>query len=89
LNRCGQRRISEHAAQLLQALLHQRYKLRRSIVFTSNRVVQDWGGYLGDATMATTILERLMHRCALLEFEGMNYRLEKAAARLAITPDPA
>jgi hypothetical protein len=33
-----------------------------AIVVTSNRVVQDWGKYLGDATMATTILDRLMHR---------------------------
>ena len=83
------RRISEHAAELLQALVHQRYKLRRSIVITSNRIVQDWGRYLGDATMATTILDRLMHRCAMLEFEGKSYRLKEAAARLAITPDPA
>jgi DNA replication protein DnaC len=45
-------------------------KLRRAIVITSNRVVQDWGKYLGDATMASTILDRLMHRCAMLEFEG-------------------
>lgn len=52
------RRISEHAAEVLQAIVHQRYKLRRSIVITSNRVVQDWGKYLGDATMATTILDR-------------------------------
>lgn len=29
-------RISEHAAEELQAIVHQRYKLRRSIVFTSN-----------------------------------------------------
>ena len=36
----------------------------------SNRVVQDWGKYLGDATMATTILDRLMHRCTMLEFKG-------------------
>jgi len=43
---------------------------RRSIVVTSNRVVQDWGKYLGDNTMSTTILDRLMHRSALLEFEG-------------------
>ena len=41
------RRISEHAAEVLQAVVHQRYKLRRSIVVTSNRVVQDWGRYLG------------------------------------------
>ena len=54
--------------------------MRRSIVITSNRVVQDWGRYLGDATMATTILDRLMHRCAMLEFEGKSYRLKEAAA---------
>lgn len=81
------RRISEHAAELLQALVHQRYKLRRSIVITSNRIVQDWGRYLGDATMATTILDRLMHRCAMLEFEGKSYRLKEAAARLVTTTD--
>jgi DNA replication protein DnaC len=81
------RRISEHAAELLQAIVHQRYKLRRAIVITSNRVVQDWGKYLGDATMATTILDRLMHRCAMLEFEGKSYRLKEAAARIAVTPE--
>ncbi|WP_342133648.1 IS21-like element helper ATPase IstB [Hydrogenophaga sp. OTU3427] len=77
------RRISEHAAEVLQAIVHQRYKLRRAIVVTSNRVVQDWGRYLGDATMATTILDRLMHRCTMLEFEGKSYRLKEAAARIA------
>jgi len=81
------RRISEHAAEVLQAIVHQRYKLRRSVVVTSNRVVQDWGRYLGDATMATTILDRLMHRCTMLEFEGKSYRLKEAAARLAINPE--
>jgi len=81
------RRISEHAAEVLQAIVHQRYKLRRAIVVTSNRVVQDWGRYLGDATMATTILDRLMHRCTMLEFEGKSYRLKEAAARIAIGPD--
>ncbi len=81
------RRISEHAAEVLQAIVHQRYKLRRSVVVTSNRVVQDWGRYLGDATMATTILDRLMHRCTMLEFEGKSYRLKEAAARIAINPE--
>lgn len=48
-----------------------------------NRVIQDWGKYLGDNTMATTILDRLMHRAAMLEFEGKSYRLKEAAARIA------
>ena len=81
------RRISEHAAEVLQAIVHQRYKLRRSIVVTSNRVVQDWARYLGDATMATTILDRLMHRCTMLEFEGKSYRLKEAAARIVISTE--
>lgn len=80
------RRISDSAGEWLQTLIHQRYKLRRSIVVTSNRVVQDWGKYLGDNTMATTILDRLMHRSHLLEFEGKSYRLKEAATRFAQTP---
>ena len=72
--------------ELLQTLVHQRYKTRRSIVVTSNRVVQDWGKYLGDNTMATTILGRLMHRSHLLEFEGKSYRLKEAATRFALQP---
>jgi len=67
------RRISETAAEVLQTIVHQRYKLRGSILLTSNRVVQDWGKYLGDATMASTILDRLMHRAVMLEFEGKSY----------------
>ena len=79
------RRITNEAAEVLQAIVHQRYKLRRAIVVTSNRVVQDWGKYLGDMTMASTILDRLMHRCTMLEFEGKSYRLKEAAARIAIS----
>jgi len=33
--------------------------------------------------MATTILDRLMHHAAMLEFEGKSYRLKEAAARIA------
>ena len=80
------RRISDSAGELLQTLVHQRYKARRSLVVTSNRVVQDWGKYLGDNTMASTILDRLMHRSHLLEFEGRSYRLKEAATRFAQHP---
>ena len=83
------RRITSEAADVLQAIVHQRYKLRRALVVTSNRVVQDWGKYLGDMTMASTILDRLMHRCTMLEFEGKSYRLKEAAARIAMNAEPS
>jgi hypothetical protein len=44
------------AGELLRTLVHQRYKLKRSIVVTK---------HLGDHTMASTILDRLMHRARL------------------------
>jgi DNA replication protein DnaC len=76
------RLVADASAEMLQSVVHQRYKLRRSIVVTSNRVVQDWGKYLGDNIMSGTILDRLMHRSVLLEFEGKSYRLKEAATRL-------
>jgi len=82
------RRISDASAELLQHIVHQRYKRRGSIVVTSNRIVQDWGKYLRDATMGTTILDRLMHRCVMLEFEGKSYRLKEAASRIALNVEP-
>ena len=81
------RRIADVSAEVLQTIVHQRYKLRRSIIITSNRVVQDWGKYLADNTMASTILDRLMHRAHMLEFEGKSYRLKEAALRIATTTE--
>ncbi len=78
--------IPEGAGELLQSIIHQRYKLRRSVIVTSNRIIEDWAAYLGDTIMATTILDRLMHRNHELEFEGKSYRLKEAAEKLARKP---
>lgn len=80
------KRLPEGGAERLQSLIHQRYKLRRSLIVTSNRVIADWGSYLGDNTTATTLLDRLMHRSHLLEFQGRSYRLKEAAEKLARKP---
>jgi DNA replication protein DnaC len=77
------RRIAQDAADQLQSIVHKRYKLRRSLLITSNRIIADWTPYLGDSALASTILDRLMHRSVLIEFKGRSYRLKEAAARLA------
>lgn len=83
------RRIAQESTDQLQALVHQRYKLRRSTLITSNRIIADWDKYLGDAALAGTILDRLMHRSVLLEFKGRSYRLKEAASRLTSAADRA
>ena len=77
------RQLSVQSADILQSLLHQRYKLRRSTLITSNRVLDDWKAFLGDAALTTAILDRLLHRSVLVEFRGKSYRLREAASRLA------
>ena len=77
------RRIAQESAGQLQALVHKRYRLRRSLLITSNRIIAGWGNYLGDTALATTILYRLMHRSVVAEFQGRSYRLQQAAGRLA------
>ena len=76
------RRLAPESTDELQSILHQRYKLRRSNLITSNRIIDDWAKYLGDAAQTTTILDRLMHRSVLVEFKGKSYRLKEAANRL-------
>lgn len=77
------RQLPPASADSLQALLHQRYKLRRSTLITSNRILDDWKGLLGDAALTTAILDRLLHRSVLVQFRGRSYRLKDAASRLA------
>jgi len=77
------RQLPAEAADALQSILHKRYKLRSSSLITSNRIIEDWHKYLGDAALATAILDRLLHRSVLLEFRGKSYRLKEAASRLA------
>lgn len=76
------RRIALESADELQSILHKRYKLRRSTLITSNRIIADWDKYLGDTALTTAILDRLMHRSVLVEFRGKSYRLKEAADRL-------
>lgn len=59
-------------------------KPRPAVVVRSplNRIVEDWHKYLGDAALATAILDRLLHRRVLVEFRGRSYRLKEAASRL-------
>ena len=77
------RKIAIDSADELQSILHKRYKRSLSTIITSNRPIADWGKYLGDTALASTLLDRLMHRSRLLEFVGRSYRLKEASLRLA------
>jgi DNA replication protein DnaC len=49
---------------------------RTSLIITSNKGFDEWTEFLGDATITTAILDRLIHHCEILNMTGNSYRLE-------------
>ncbi len=62
------------AASALFQVINQRY-MKTSIVLTTNRPVGAWGEILGDTTVATAMLDRLLHRSVVITLDGDSYRL--------------
>jgi len=77
------KKLPENAADDLLDVVLNRYSKRKSTLITSNRPIEDWGKLLKDNAASSAILDRLLHRGHLLEFEGKSYRLKDAAKRLA------
>ncbi len=77
------------AATALFALISARYE-RGSIILTSNKGFAEWGDVLGDAVIATAILDRLLHHSHVISIRGDSYRLrEKKRAGLFSSPAQA
>ena len=49
---------------------------KSSIVITTNKGFEEWTEFLGDAALATAILDRLSFRCDKIQMNGKSYRLE-------------
>ena len=75
--------MTRQEASLFFRLVSYRYG-RGSILITTNKGVAEWPAVLaGDEVLATAILDRLLHRCHVLNISGRSYRLrelERAAA---------
>ncbi len=63
----------ESAAHLFQ-VINRRYE-NGSIVLTTNRGIADWGEIFEDTTVATAILDRLLHHATVLTISGDSYRM--------------
>lgn len=48
---------------------------KTSLIITSNKGFDEWADFMGDATITTAILDRLIHRCEIINMTGNSYRL--------------
>lgn len=65
------------ASLLFQAICN-RYERNQAIVLTSNKAFSDWGSvFAGDPVMAAAALDRLLHRCTVINIRGESFRLKE------------
>ena len=66
--------IDKQGAELLFQVISDRYECG-SIVITTNRAFSDWGTILNnDNTLASAVIDRLIHHGTLLQIKGDSYR---------------
>jgi DNA replication protein DnaC len=80
--------IDPHGAHLFFQLISRRYE-RGAIILTANQSFGPWGEVFSHPTIATAILDRLLHHRVVINIKGDSSRLrEKQKAGLLRKPEP-
>ena len=68
-------------ADLLFEVVNRRYDLGRSIVLTTNKPFSAWAEVFPNAGSVVVLVDRLVHRCEVIEIEADSFRLREAEER--------
>lgn len=72
--------MTEAGGRLLFQLVSARHE-RSSTILTTNKGFEEWGSVLGDEVMAAAMLDRLLHRCHVVNIRGSSYRMREYRSR--------
>lgn len=76
LDELGYLPIDQHGADLLFQVISQRYE-RGSIVLTTNKPYKNWASiFNNDSTIASAVLDRLLHHADTVLLHGSSYRMK-------------
>lgn len=81
LDELGYVPASKSGSELFFDVVSQAYE-RTSVIVTTNLPFEQWPEILGSARLTGAVLDRLTHRCHILEASGESYRLRSARRRV-------
>jgi DNA replication protein DnaC len=87
IDEVGYLQLDQTQASLFFQVISQRYDNNSAIILTSNKAFSDWAEvFAGDAVMASAALDRLLHRCTIINIRGESFRLKekRQAARATL-----
>ena len=79
VDKIGYLPVTQDGAVLFFQLINARHE-RASTVLTANKGFEAWGSVLGDEIMAAALIDRLLHRCHIVNIRGNRIRGGCAAA---------
>jgi DNA replication protein DnaC len=66
--------VSRTEANLFFGIISKLYE-SASVVITSNKGFEGWAELLGDPVLTTALLDRLTHKCQVLDFDDVSWRI--------------
>lgn len=78
---------SKAGAELLFDVIGTAYE-RTSVILTTNLPFENWTEVLGSERLTGAALDRITHRCQIIETTGESYRLQDAKRRRRSAPTP-
>ena len=72
---------TDRHADLLFEVVSRRYDTGRAILITTNKPFSQWSDIFPNATCVVTLVDRLVHRCDIIDIEGGSFRLKEAEER--------
>jgi DNA replication protein DnaC len=80
LDELGMVPFHKDAANLLFQVINDRYE-RKSTIITTNLEFSNWTQVFGAAPLTAALLDRLTHRCHIIEMNGDSYRFKESMKR--------